>query len=252
MARERAKELAREQKAARKAEKLRKKHSEDPSDWGTWRQLREVYKFTKEADPATPWKLLAAFVLPLIVFIVIGIFVKPIWLWVIFGISGGAAAASFMFTRLAKDSAYKRHRGQPGSAEVAFVDLPKKKWTITPTYTATKQGEVVHRLVGSPGIVLVGEGEKGRLKKLLDAETRRHEQVAYGVEVFVIQMGDKDGQVPLEKLAREIKRLPKKLDTVQIEETINRLKALDNLRGQLPIPKGPLPTHISRRALKGR
>ena len=51
MASERAKELAAEQKAAKNAEKLRRKNSTDPKDWGQVRQIIEVYKVTTEHDP---------------------------------------------------------------------------------------------------------------------------------------------------------------------------------------------------------
>lgn len=252
MASEKAKQLAREQKAARKAEKLRKKNSTNPADWGTIRQFREVFKYTKESDPALPWKLAGAFAATLVVFIVIGLFIKPLIMWIITGILAGFAVAMLLFSRYAKQGAYKRYRDQPGSAEVAFADLPKKAWNITPAYTGTRQGEVVHRLVGRPGIVLVGEGEPGRLHKLLESEVKRHEQVAYGVEVTVIEMGDRPGQVKLEKLAKAIRKLPKRIDAVQVEETVSRLKALDNMRGKVPIPKGPLPNRVSRKAMRGR
>ena len=51
MASERAKELAAKQKAQRKAEKLRKKNSDNPKDWGRMRQFSEVYKQTRKVDP---------------------------------------------------------------------------------------------------------------------------------------------------------------------------------------------------------
>ena len=51
MASEKAKALAAQQKAERKAEKLRKKNSDDPRDWGRIRQMIEAYKRTNEVDP---------------------------------------------------------------------------------------------------------------------------------------------------------------------------------------------------------
>ena len=55
MASEKAKQLAAEQKAAAKAEKLRKKNSDDPRDWGRVKQVIEAYKRTAEVDPAVTW-----------------------------------------------------------------------------------------------------------------------------------------------------------------------------------------------------
>jgi len=51
MASEKAKALAAEQKAAIKAEKQRKKNSDDPRDWGRVRHIIEAYKRTNEVDP---------------------------------------------------------------------------------------------------------------------------------------------------------------------------------------------------------
>ena len=41
-----AKELAAKQKAQAKAEKERRKHSDNPKDWGTGKQLVETFKLT--------------------------------------------------------------------------------------------------------------------------------------------------------------------------------------------------------------
>ena len=62
-------------------------------------------------------------------------------------------------------------------------------------------------------------------------------------------MGNKDGQVPLDKLADHIRKLPKKLQPQQITDIRQRLRALDALRPPVPVPKGPMPT--SSRQVKG-
>ena len=55
-------------------------------------------------------------------------------------------------------------------------------------------------------------------------------------------MGDKEGQVPLDKLADHIRKLPKMLQPNQITDVKQRLRALDAVRPQMPVPKGPMPT----------
>ena len=62
MASEKAKALAAQQKAERKAEKLRKKNSDDPRDWGRIRQIIEAYKRTNEVDPQLKWWTLSRMV----------------------------------------------------------------------------------------------------------------------------------------------------------------------------------------------
>lgn len=251
MASEKAKELAAKQKAQVKAEKERKKNSSDPRDWSQMRQIKESYRLTKEADPKLPLVLAAGFFGPVLLAILLGVLVKPVWFWILLGIMVGMTVAMLLFTRRVKNSVYKRYEGQPGSAEIALNMLPKG-WQSTPAINATRQMDVVHRVVGPGGLILVGEGDPGRLKQLLATEVKRHEQTAYGVTVQTVQMGDAAGQVPLPKLADHIKKLPKQLDAAKIDEVTKRLRAMDAVRSRIPVPKGPLPQQGSRRAMRGR
>lgn len=253
MASERAKQLAAEQKAMKKAEQLRRKNSTDPKDWGQVRQIIEVYKVTTEHDPKANLFMGGALALCIVVFTVVGIFLKPWWLYVIFGVLFGVLAAMSVLTWRAKSATYKRYEGQKGSAEVAMSMLGKE-WVKSPVITANRQLDIVHRVVGPGGIVLIGEGDPGRVRAMLATEAKKHEQVKYGVKVTTLVMGDRENQVPLGKLADHIKKLPKIIKTAEITDISNRLRALDSMRPKLPLPKGPMPTSAkgARQAVRGR
>jgi hypothetical protein len=253
MASERAKQLAAEQKAMKKAEQLRRKNSTDPKDWGQVRQIIEVYKVTAEHDPKANLFMGGALALCIVVFTVLGIFLKPWWLYVIFGVLFGVLAAMSVLTWRAKSATYKRYEGQKGSAEVAMSMLGKE-WVKSPVITANRQLDIVHRVVGPGGIVLIGEGDPGRVRAMLATEAKKHEQVKYGVKVTTLVMGDRENQVPLGKLADHIKKLPKIIKTAEITDISNRLRALDSMRPKLPLPKGPMPTSAkgARQAVRGR
>ncbi len=254
MASQRAKELAAKQKAEMKAAKLAKKNSDNPRDWGTIRQIREAYRVTKEQEPRLPWYMLGVFVLGVAVFTGLGFVLGSPILWGVLGISVGVLAALFLLTRLARRSMYRRYEGQVGSAEVALGMLGRK-WNYNVGIAAARNRDsvdVVHRVLGPGGLILIGEGNAKNLKKLLASEKRRHEQVAFGVDVDVIQMGKGAGQVPLDALANDIKKRPKKLTTDQIAEVKSRLKALDAMRPAAPIPKGPINAKGARQAMRGR
>lgn len=253
MASERAKALAAEQKAIKQAEKERRKTSTNPADWGRFRQMREVYRVTAEHDKRAPLMMLGAFVGSILLLSLVGIWLKPWWTWPILGVLVGFTAALAILTWRAKTAALKRYEGQAGSAEVALGMLPKE-WKSTPAITATRHLDVIHRAVGPGGIVLVGEGDPGRVRALLATETKKHETVKYGTHVTSIVMGDRPNQVPLTKLTDHIKKLPKILSTAEIAELSSRLKALDAVRPRLPMPKGPMPTSGkgARQALRGR
>lgn len=255
-ARAAAKEAKEQAKAAERAEKERRKNSTDPADMGRIRQIRRAYQITHEYDKPLPFLLGGAFVGSIVVFLVVGFLIgQPVYLAVL-GVMVGLLAAMIILVQRAKGATYKRYAGQAGSAEVALQMLPKK-WVSEPAVAANKQLDVVHRTLGPGGLVLIGEGEPGRLKALLASEVRKHERVAYGVEVTTIQMGDKDGQVPLDKLADHIRKLPKTLQPNQITDIKQRLRALDAVRPKIAAPKGPMPTSPRqvrgvRQAMRGR
>ena len=95
--------------------------------------------------------------------------------------------------------------GQVGAAAGA-LGLLKRGWTVDNAIAFTKQQDVVHRVIGPPGIVLVGEGSPGRLKALMTSERKRHERVAVDAPVHEIVVGNGDDQVPLAKLSRTCRR----------------------------------------------
>ena len=253
MASERAKELARKQKAEAKALKEAKKHSDNPSDWGTVRQLRESYKLAAQYKSSTPWVLLACVLGCTAVGVVLGLLLDPMVMWIIVGFFGGLTLAMYVMQRVVKKAAFARAVDQPGGGEMALSMLDKKKWHYTAAVAVDRQMNCVHRAVGPGGLILIGDGKGAH--NLLGAEAKRYKQVLYGVEVQTIMIGDKKGQVPLEDLTAHIKKLPKTLNKEQIEEIAYRLKGLDRMHSRVPLPKGPLPTSgnmkVSRRAMRG-
>jgi hypothetical protein len=98
--------------------------------------------------------------------------------------------------------------------------------------------DVVHRTVGRPGVVLVGEGSPSRLPSLLAAEKKRVSRVALDVPIYDIQVGNEEGQIPIRKVQKYIMKLPKNLKGPAVADLNFRLKALPQ---SLQMPKGPVP-----------
>ncbi len=251
-----AKEAKAAAKQARAAAKQRRRTTTDPAEMGRFRQIGRAYKVTHEFDPQLPYVLLAAFVLPIVVAVVLGLVWDHLVYLIVTGVLLGLLLAMMLLVRRAKAATYKRYAGQTGSAEVALSMLPKQ-WVSTPVVAATRQRDVVHRTLGPGGLVLIGEGEPGRVRQLLASEARKHERVAYGVTVTTLLMGDAPNQVPLDKLADRIRKLPKVLEPNQVTDLKQRLRALDAVRLLAGMPKGPMPTdarHVrgARQATRGR
>lgn len=245
-----------ELKTAKRTEKARRRASSDPADMGRIRQIRQAYKVTHEYDKPLPFLLLACFLIPLVIAIVVGLLWDHLVYLILLGAMTGLLLTMMMLVRRAKAATYKRYAGRTGSAEVALSMLPKQ-WISSPVVAATRQSDVVHRTVGPGGVVLIGEGDPGRVRQLLASEARKHERLAYGITVTTLVMGNAANQVPLEKLAERIRKMPKVLQGTQVTDVKQRLRALDAVRPVVGQPKGPMPTdnrHVrgARQATRGR
>jgi hypothetical protein len=143
--------------------------------------------------------------------------------------------------------------GQRGSAAAA-LNMLRRGWKVDPAIGFTKQQDVVHRVVGPPGIVLVGEGSPTRVKQLLLNERRKHERVAAETPIHEVVCGRGEGEVPLPKLVRHVQKLGKNLKPAEMTDLLYRIKALDANRSNIPLPKGPVPTSMKghRGNLRGR
>jgi hypothetical protein len=110
-------------------------------------------------------------------------------------------------------------------------------------------------VVGRPGVILIGEGNEARVRHLLGVEKKKHARVVGDAPIYDIVVGDGSGDtVNVRKLARYIQKLPKAIAPGDITDLLNRLKALDAARPQIPVPKGPMPTSMkqARQAMRGR
>ena len=162
-------------------------------------------------------------------------------------------AALIVFGRRAQQAAYGQMEGQPGAAAAALRML-RRGWKTDPVIAFTKQQDVVHRVVGPPGIVLIGEGNPNRLRQLLATERRKHERVAAETPIHEVICGNGEGQVPLPKLAATSRSSARQVKPAEMTDVLSRLKALDANRSNIPMPKGPVPTSMKgmRGNMRGR
>lgn len=204
-------------------------------------QLFQAYRATAEKQPSLPWILIAAFVVVLAVFVVIGLAIGHTYTLIVFTILGvvfAVFAVLGILYRQATRTGIAEIEGQPGAA-AAVLQSMRGDWQVTPAVAFNVSQDMVHRVVGRPGVILVAEGAPTRTKGLLVQERKRVNRVAAEVPVYEVTIGDGDDQVPLRKLQNHIMRLPRNLDGPATSAVKQRLRALG--AGQPPIPKGPLP-----------
>ncbi len=233
----------------------KEKDPKKPKKEGGLRRLRTAYKMTREHDPAVGWISLAWFLgVGLVVGGLFWYFLHPI-AGIITGIPAGMLAWLVVFGRRAERSAYARIEGQPGAAAAALGVL-KRGWKVQPAVAVTKNQDVIHRVVGRPGVILVGEGNPQRVRNLLAVEKKKHARVVREAPIYDILVGaaGSDEGVPVKQLAKHVRKLPRNIAPAEVTDLLQRLKALDAMRPQMPIPKGPMPTNMkqARQSMRGR
>jgi hypothetical protein len=230
----------------------------DPEKMSRTKQFIETFRMARKSDPRLGLWIAGSFLLGAVVGF--GIFwllpssgVLHIVLSVVGALLLGTLLAMIVFGRRAQKAAYAQMEGQPGAAAAALRML-RRGWKSDPVIAFTKQQDIVHRVVGPPGIVLVGEGNPHRLRQLMTSERRKHERVASEVPIHEVVCGNDEGQVPLSKLARHIQKLGRSVKPAEMTDILNRLKALDANRSNIPLPKGPVPTSMKgqRQNMRGR
>lgn len=217
-------------------------------------QFAQTYRMAKKGDPRLGLVLLAVFVVATAVALgLLWLVPGPIWLDVPLALLIGVLATLIVFGRRAQRSVYAQMEGQPGAAAAALQML-RRGWVTEPAVGFTKQQDVVHRVVGPPGVVLIGEGQGARVRTLLANERRRHERVlGEGIPVQEIVCGRGEGEVPLPKLVRHLTKKKRAVQPAQMTDVLSRLKAVDS-KGKIPLPKGPVPTNMKgmRQNMRGR
>jgi hypothetical protein len=202
--------------------------------------VKDAYRLVKKDSPLAIVWCLVIFVLVLTFGIIIGnnlghpIYAGFITLPIAF------LAAFFLFTRYANSAAFASIQGQLGAGASVLMSI-KRGFVTTPAVNVNRDQDMVHRVSGKAGIILVGEGGFG-VKSLMQDEKRKMERFLSGVPVTEVMVGENSGQVSIRKLHKHLKKLPKKLNTAQLREVRARLRSVGGLN--LPMPKGPMPTNI--------
>jgi len=220
-------------------------------------QIRQAYRMTKQTQPRVGLLLLGVFLLTAAAMATIGYFALgtrwfSIVLIALLSLSTALLVTMIVFGRRAEKSMYAQAEGQIGAGAGALQML--RRWSVKPAVAFTKQQDVVHRVVGRPGVVLVGEGQHARVRNLLGAEVKKHQRiVGEDVPVTSIIVGRGEGEVPLPKLVKKVKKLPKAIKPAQQTDVLYKLKALDAMRPAAPMPRGPVPTSMkgARKLMRG-
>jgi hypothetical protein len=206
------------------------------------RQIGTAFKLTRQGDPRLVPLLLAAFLLPFALLLAIGFALgHPIYLGIL-GLLVAVVAVVAVFGRRMQKMQYAQVEGQPGAA-AAVLQTVRGNWRVTPAVGFTREQDLVHRVVGLPGVILVAEGSPGRTRGLISTEKKKLSRFLGDTPVYDVTVGDGEGQIALKDLQRHLMKLPRNIKPAKVNELDRKLKAM---APALPIPKGPMPTRVPR------
>lgn len=199
-----------------------------------WSMTQAVFRFL--------WAEVLGIALGVIALVAIPVALFVNWLTaILIALPLGLLAATYWFSRRAMRAAYSRIEGQPGAA-AAVIESLRGKWAVTPAVAVSRNQDMVSRVVGKPGVILVSEGPSSRVAHMLTSEKKKTARWVPDIPIYEIQVGDDDGQITLGKLQKTLSKLPKNLRGSEVTEVRRRLEALGNVQQNMPIPKGPMPT----------
>jgi hypothetical protein len=205
-------------------------------------QIKTAFNLTRANDPRLVPLLLAAVLGPLVLLIAIGFVLRlPVYfgiLGLLIGLLGGVA----VFGRRMQKMQYSQVEGQPGAA-AAVLQTIRGNWRVTPAVAFTREQDLVHRVIGLPGVILVAEGSPARTRGLIRTEKKKLARFLGDTPVYDVAVGEGEGQLALKDLQRHLLKLPRNIKPAVVNELDRKLKAM---APGLPIPKGPMPTRVPR------
>src|SRR5258708_3150047 len=178
------------------------KSATDPASAGRLRQIGMVAGILRKSDPKALPIVIGSGVAVLVVLLVVGLITGLAALLIPLGAMLGVMTSMILFGRFAQSAQYAAIAGQPGAA-AAIVQTMRGNWTVTPAVAGNKNMDIVHRVVGWPGVILIGEGSPNGLISLMSAEKKRIARIApYNTPITDLQVGDSKGQIPIRSLQR--------------------------------------------------
>lgn len=238
--------MAQDDKAALKAAKKQERAAKRARRKQTRSQMWQAFNMQRKQDKALIPIMLAAFLGLGLLFFLIGLLFNGQWFMLVLGLAFGAVLAMFLFTRRLERDMYKRVEDQPGVAGWALEQQLRNTigvvWKVKTGIAATRQQDLVHRVIGNPGVVLVCEGNRKHLAPTIKQLKHRIDKLAGGMPVHVIYVGDGEDEVPVSKLRNKIMRLPRNFNKNETYAYIRKIEAMDEMPGVMPgMPKGPVP-----------
>ncbi|WP_433049869.1 DUF4191 domain-containing protein [Dactylosporangium sp. CS-033363] len=216
------------------------------------KQIGMVFSFTAKRDKLFVPLVVAVVLVPLIA-VGVAIALGVSWIWAPLGVLLALLGTVIVLNLRSQKAMMKEAEGQPGAA-ASIIENMRGDWRVSPAIASTTQFDMVHLVIGRPGVILLGEGNTSRVKGLIAQERRRLVKVIGNAELRDYIVGNEEGQIPLPKIRNLLIRLPRTITAKDVNSLDKRLKAL-SARPQMPrgaLPKNMKPPKGQFKAMRGR
>jgi Domain of unknown function (DUF4191) len=229
-----------------RAEKKTARAAKKQSRRDTWRSMLQAFNLTRKQDPRfLPYLILFGVLAAAVLYLIVLWVTDSAVYGIPFAVFGFLIVGMLVFSRRAQAAMYGQAEGQPGAAGWLMQQQLKGDWRLTQGIAGTTSLDVVHRVVGRPGIVLVGEGAQHRVRGLMAQEKKKISRVAGDTPIYDVIVGTGEGELRLGKLNRYLLKLPNNLSKQEVSALDKRLAALGGAR--MPVPQGPMPAGAKMR-----
>lgn len=215
------------------------------------KQIGMVFSFTAKRDKWFAPLVAGAVLIPLALTVVAVITWG--WLWLPVGILLTLLAVLIVLNLRSNAAMMSAAEGQPGAA-AQLVENMRGDWRVTTAVSSTTQMDMVHLVLGRPGVILLAEGNPQRVRALLGQEKRRLSKVIGNAPMYDYIVGTGEEELSIRKLRTTLMRLPRNLTGKDVNALDKRLTAL-SARPNLPkgaIPKNMRPPKGAFRQMRGR
>jgi hypothetical protein len=210
------------------------------------KQIGQVFAFTAKQDKWFVPLLMAAVLIPLALTVLV-VLLWTGWQAIPIGVLVALFAALIVLNLRSNAAMMNVAEGQPGAA-AQIVENMRGDWRVRPAASSTTQYDMVHVVIGRPGVILLGEGQPQRVRSLLSQEKRRLSKVIGNAPLYDYMVGQGEGELSVRKLRTNLMKLPNNLTGKDVNALDTRLAALMS-RPQMPkgaIPKSMRPSRGQR------
>ena len=202
------------------------------------KQIGQVFAFTARQDKWFVPLIIAAVLIPLALTVLAVLFWG--WVWLPIGIMVTLLGALIVLNLRSNAAMMNAAEGQPGAA-ASIMENMRGDWRVRPAASSTTQFDMVHVVVGRPGVILLGEGQTQRVRSLMSQEKRRLSKVIGNAPMYDYIVGSDEGELPIRKLRTTVMKLPRNLTGKDVNALDKRLGAL---MARPQMPKGAIPKNM--------